>query len=144
MNPLIKALVSESDDNPILNEAIRLLEATPEQWAGMYNPADWELDPEELNRTLRQVGGRFKDERTQGFTHPTKGPQPPVSPEEAESRWQASEPLFRKTLSTFDPKAVKRFRMWRQKKPALRTAAADDRTPPASPGVGEIVRQYRA
>jgi hypothetical protein len=122
MNPLIKALVSESDDT-ILAEAIRLTEATPEQWAGMYNPADWELDPDMLDSTLRQVGSRFKDERTQGFAHPTKGPQPAVSPDEAESRWQAAEPAFRKVLSKFDPKAVKRFRMWRQKKPAAAAGA---------------------
>jgi hypothetical protein len=116
MNKLIEALVIDSDQK-VLAEILRLTEATPEQWAGMYNPADWEPDPERMSAAVNQIGDRFKDERIKGWQHPETGVQhPPASPADVDARWKAAEPQFRKVLGKFDPKVQQRLRIWRQKK----------------------------
>lgn len=48
---------------------------------------------------LEHMHSRFVDERVSGWTHPETGQwNPPVSREEAESRWKAVEPKFREVL----------------------------------------------
>lgn len=53
-----------------------------------------DVDFDTLEQALRQIGDRFVDERTQGWTHPQKGPQAPVSKEQAMARWEKARQKF--------------------------------------------------
>jgi len=125
MNKLIEALVRPVDeDAEIIREILRLTEATPEEWAGMYNPADYEPDVGAQENALRQIRDRFKDERIKGFAHPETGvPVPPASPEDVEARWARAEPKFKASMEKFNPTAQHRLRLWKQKQPAATSGA---------------------
>lgn len=71
------------------------------------------LDFDNLAAALDAIHRQFVDDRVRGFINPRTGqPMEPVSPEEAESRWEAVAPRWREALlqaSAKDDRTAYRF-----------------------------------
>lgn len=112
MNALIAKLVEDRSETS-LKEALRLLEQDEP-----INPDEWEVDPEVVNAMMQQIGGRFKEERIKGFTHPETGHyMPPVPSHEAEARWTGAEPVYRGHFAQmrYNPDLQRRFNLFRRR-----------------------------
>jgi len=120
MNPLIETLVTDSSEK-IRQEYVELVEslfeATPEQWAGENNPADWEVDPEGMNKAMGDIGTHLKHRARTGFTGRTGRAIPPMSSDQADAMWKEREPRFREVASQFDPQLSRKLQTHRQKTP---------------------------
>lgn len=89
----------------------KLIEALTRSDNFSANP-EMEYDYKNVDDALRQIRDRFIEERTNGWTHPDTGiAHPPVSREEAERRWLAVEPKFKRVLLTPDDHSSKRLGM---------------------------------
>lgn len=80
-----------------------------------------EADPQDMQRILKMIHDRFIEERTAGFKHPETGAYvAPISPEEAEQRWQRASSRFSKLIGGVEPRSpdAERFGLHHREAPA--------------------------
>jgi len=78
---------------------------------GYPNPYHQEPEREGLTRALEIVHKKFVDERIHGYPAPDGRFVPPVSPEEAEQKWQRIMPRFLAMLRERDPETEGRLKI---------------------------------
>ena len=83
MNPILRKVIGENGD----------LEPTG------VDPQQIAQDRKVIDAMLDEIHQRFVREKIEGYKNPKTGQQtPPVTPEEAEQRWQMAAPTFRRIL----------------------------------------------
>ena len=81
------------------------------------DPNLWELDGQIVERIIEQIKRRFIEERVLGYTHPKTGEKfAPVSPEEAQRRWEATGMEGYMRSHPYNAVFNRRVGLWRRKK----------------------------
>lgn len=99
--------------SPDVVDRLIAADTTPDQrWLDwiFFQAAGGQAAKDSTEDAMNQIRDRFISERTNGWTHPTRGYQPPMSRAEAQARWDKKEPEFREVLAVGDQDSVERLR----------------------------------